>query len=76
MKLSVSLPEEDVGFVDEYVKHTGSSSRSAAIHDAIALLRSASLEDAYLVAWQEWESDGEAEVWEIAVGDGVVDAQG
>lgn len=76
MKISVSLPEEDVGFVDEYVERTGSSSRSAAIHDAIALLRNASLEDAYLVAWDEWESGGEADVWEIVVGDGVVDAQG
>ena len=75
MKISVSLPEEDVGFVDEYMERTGSASRSAAIHDAIALLRNASLEDAYLVAWQEWESDGEADVWEIAVGDGGVDAQ-
>jgi len=71
----VSLPDEDVGFVDEYMARTGSSSRSAAIHEAIALLRNASLEDAYLVAWEEWESDGEADVWEVAVGDGVVGAQ-
>jgi Arc/MetJ-type ribon-helix-helix transcriptional regulator len=76
MKISVSLPDDDVGFVDEYMARTGSTSRSAAIHDAIALLRNASLEDAYLVAWQEWESDGEAEAWEITVGDGVADAQG
>jgi Arc/MetJ-type ribon-helix-helix transcriptional regulator len=75
MKISVSLPDEDVGFVDEYMARTGSSSRSAAIHEAIALLRNASLEDAYLVAWEEWESDGEADVWEVAVGDGVVGAQ-
>jgi len=72
----VSLPDDDVGFVDQYVERTGGSSRSAAIHDAIALLRNASLEDAYLVAWAEWEADGEADVWEITVGDGVSDAQG
>jgi Arc/MetJ-type ribon-helix-helix transcriptional regulator len=76
VKISVSLPDEDVGFVDEYLERTGGSSRSAAIHDAIALLRNASLEDAYLVAWQDWESSGEADVWEVTVGDGVTDAQG
>jgi Arc/MetJ-type ribon-helix-helix transcriptional regulator len=76
MKISVSLPDDDVGFVDEYVERTGSPSRSAAIHEAIVLLRNASLEDAYLVAWEEWESGGEADVWEITVGDGVTDAQG
>ncbi|MFI9382755.1 ribbon-helix-helix domain-containing protein [Kutzneria sp. NPDC052558] len=76
MKISVSLPDEDVGFVDEYLERTGGSSRSAAIHDAIVLLRNASLEDAYLVAWEEWESSGEAEVWEVTAANGVADAQG
>jgi Arc/MetJ-type ribon-helix-helix transcriptional regulator len=74
MKLSVSLPEEDLGFVDEYVARTGAASRSAVIHEAIALLRSASLEDAYVLAWDEWEAGGNAEVWDTAVADGVVDA--
>jgi Arc/MetJ-type ribon-helix-helix transcriptional regulator len=74
VKISVSLPDDDVGFVDEYVARTGGSSRSAAIHEAIALLRSASLEDAYVVAWDEWEDDGEAELWDATVGDGIADA--
>jgi antitoxin MazE9 len=74
MKVSVSLPVDDVGFLDDYMARTGTSSRSAAIHDAIALLRNANLEDAYVVAWGEWESDGEAEIWDAAVGDGVADA--
>ncbi|MEU4722674.1 ribbon-helix-helix domain-containing protein [Nonomuraea dietziae] len=29
MKLSVSLPEEDVAFLDEYAEETGEKSRSA-----------------------------------------------
>lgn len=70
----MSLPDEDIAFVDQYVARTGSSSRSAAIHDAIALLRNASLEDAYLVAWDDWEADGEAETWDVTVGDGIADA--
>ena len=74
MKLSVSLPDEDVGFLDEYVARTDGSSRSAAIHDAIALLRNASLEDAYVVAWDEWEADGEADAWEVTASDGFADA--
>ena len=74
VKISVSLPEEDVGFLDEYVAHADVESRSAAIHDAIAMLRAASLEDAYAVAWDEWESGGDAEFWGATTGDGITDA--
>lgn len=35
MKLSVSLPEDVVGFIDEYARRHGMSSRSAVIHRAI-----------------------------------------
>ncbi|WP_420711084.1 hypothetical protein [Streptomyces sp. NRRL S-337] len=35
----MSLPQEDVAFVDEYAAETGAGSRSAALHAAIELLR-------------------------------------
>ncbi|TVT42079.1 ribbon-helix-helix protein, CopG family [Amycolatopsis cynarae] len=70
MKLSVSLGEEDVAFLDEYAARTKAGSRSAVLHRAIELLRASQLEDAYQAAWEEWAA-AEAEDWETTVGDGV-----
>lgn len=71
MKLSVSLPEEDVEFLDEYARTNEVESRSAVIRRALGMLRSTGLEDAYLEAWDEWFSSGEAEVWEVTIADGL-----
>ncbi len=71
MKISVSLPNEDVEFLDEYAQTQGYQSRSAVVHKAVRLLRSAKLGQAYEDAWQEWEDSGDAEVWDVAVGDGL-----
>ena len=43
MRISVSLPDEDVEFLDDYARSTEAASRSAALHEAIALLRTAHL---------------------------------
>jgi len=74
MKLSVSVPEDDVAFVDEYVRRRGSSSRSAVVHHAIELLRMAELEDAYAGAWDEWDHSGQAGEWDATTGDGIANA--
>jgi Arc/MetJ-type ribon-helix-helix transcriptional regulator len=74
MKLSVSLPEDDVAFVDKYAATVGASSRSGVIHQAIALLRTASLEEAYAMASDEWFTSGEAGLWAATIADGVADA--
>lgn len=39
MKLSVSLPDEDVRFLDDYAAAHGSGSRSAAVQKAVRLPR-------------------------------------
>ncbi|GGL35545.1 ribbon-helix-helix protein, CopG family [Planomonospora parontospora] len=70
MELSVSLPEEDVAFLDEYIDQTGTASRSAALHAAIALLRTAKLEEEYDFAFSEWEGSEDAALWEATAGDG------
>ena len=75
MKISISLPEEDVEFLDEYAKSLGDSSRSAVIVRAVRLLRARELGPAYAEAWQEWESSGESELWEDVVGDGLAPAE-
>jgi len=71
MKVSVSLPGEDVQFLDAYAKERGLDSRSAAVHRAVRLLRTAELGAGYEAAWEEWASDGEANLWERATGDGL-----
>jgi Arc/MetJ-type ribon-helix-helix transcriptional regulator len=71
MKLSVSLPDEDVAFIDEYAARSGAQSRSSVIHHGISLLRMANLENAYTEAWSEWAADTESDSWETASADGL-----
>ena len=72
MKLSVSLPDHDVAYLDALAESGRYSSRSAVLQQAVRLLRSSELGDAYEAAWSEWEASGEAEAWESVAGDGVV----
>jgi Arc/MetJ-type ribon-helix-helix transcriptional regulator len=74
MKLSVSLPEEDVALLDEYARATGLPSRSAAVQHAVRLLRHADLEGDYAAAWEEWECSGDRAAGEDTAGDGLEDA--
>ncbi len=74
MKLSVSLPEEDVEFLDAYARAQGESSRSAVIRHALRLLRSSHLGSDYAEAWKEWAGSDEGGAWELAVGDGLTSA--
>lgn len=71
MKVSVSLPGEDVRFLDEYAQERGLESRSAALHQAVRLLRAAELGASYESAWNEWIAAGDAELWDRAAGDGL-----
>ncbi len=71
MKVSVSLPGEDVEFLDEYAKTQGYDSRSAVVQAAVRMLRSAELGDAYERAWAEWFDSDDADLWESTAGDGL-----
>jgi len=73
MKLSVSLPSEDVEFLDLYARTQGYNSRSAVVHRAVRLLKATELGEAYAEAWSEWANSGEAATWNSAVGDGLAD---
>lgn len=72
MKVSVSLPDEDVEFLDQYARAQGYESRSAVVHRAVRLLRSTELGVAYADAWDEWSESAEANAWDTSVGDGLV----
>lgn len=74
MKVSVSLPEEDVAYIDEYAQRVGAQSRSSVLRQAVALLRLSELETAYAAAFQEWHESEDHALWDNTVSDGLADA--
>lgn len=71
MKVSVSLPGEDIEFLDAYAHEQGLDSRSAALHRAVRLLRAVELGGTYEAAWEEWAAQGDDTLWESTTGDGL-----
>lgn len=70
MKLSVSVPDEDIDFIDQYADDHGVESRSGVVQRALSLLRATELGDDYAAAWAEWAaSDGE--LWTAVDADGL-----
>ena len=72
MKLSISLPEEEVGFLDDYARSQGIESRSGVVKEALRLLRTMELTDDYAAAWAEWHDD-DSRAWDQSSGDGLND---
>jgi len=70
MKISMSLPEEDVTFLDAYASEKGLPSRSAALHRAVRLLRATGLGGAYESAWAEWQEEDQ-QLWDATASDGL-----
>lgn len=66
LKVSLSLSSDDVAFLDTEALSGRYASRSAAVQDAVRLLRESRLADAYAEAyadgfdpaWQEADADG------------------
>lgn len=71
MKLSVSLPDADVAFLDEYVKERRLESRSAALQRAVGRLRTEQLIAEYEEAFDEWSESDDAALWSRTAGDGL-----
>ena len=69
MKVSVSLPDEDVEFLDTYAQAQGLPSRSAVLHKAVRLLRGSELAPAYEDAFASWEGSEDAADWDVTTGD-------
>ena len=69
-KISVSLSEPDLAFVDRYTAEHEVPSRSATVQRAIALLRASELSNAYIDAWEEWAEQDRAD-WEPTANDGL-----
>lgn len=71
MKVSVSLPDEDIEFLDSYATSQGIVSRSAAVHIAVRLLKASKLGPDYEEAWSEWSRSDNGESWDITASDGL-----
>lgn len=69
MKLSISLPEEDIGFVDAYAR-SHDKSRSGVIQTALRLLRASELADDYASAWAESDEE-DHRTWDRSSADGL-----
>lgn len=69
MKLSVSLPDDDVEFLDAVARDQGYSSRSAVLHKAVRLLHASQLGQAYEDAWIEWDRADQSD-WDRTADDG------
>lgn len=71
MKLSVSLPDGDIAFLDAYARAHGVASRSGVLHEALALLRASELSADYVAAWDEWAADEDNAIWDTTSADGL-----
>jgi hypothetical protein len=70
MKLSVSVPSEDIAFLDAYAAEHQLGTRSAALQHAIGALRLSALPGSYAQSWSDWEDDGDAAAWDTTAADG------
>lgn len=71
MKVSVSLPDDDVAYLDAYAQSQGLPSRSAALQRAVRLLRATELGPAYEEAWAAWAESDDAQAWDLVTADGL-----
>lgn len=69
MKLSVSIPDDEVDFIDRYAGEHGLDTRSGVVQRALTLLRASELGDDYAAAWEE-AADDMAE-WDSTAADGI-----
>ncbi len=74
MKLSVSIPDQDVEFIDVYASAHGVETRSGVVQRALTLLRTTELGEDYAAAWAEWAVSEDGDLWEAVAADGIVEA--
>lgn len=76
VKLSISLSDEDVDFIDAWAQQAGLRSRSAVVQRALASLRASDMLSDYADAWDEWSAEGDDASWDAASGDGTAPKAG
>ncbi|QEO10490.1 ribbon-helix-helix protein, CopG family [Protaetiibacter larvae] len=71
MKVSISLSDDDLAFLDAETASGAFPSRSAAVAAAIRALRNRDLVAVYADAFLEWSDTEEADAWGAVLRDGV-----
>lgn len=66
-KISLSLSDADIAFLDGETLSGAYASRSAAVQAAVRLLRESRLADAYAEAFGTWDDDE----WDASAADGI-----
>ena len=74
MKLSVSIPEQDVEFIDIYASEHGVETRSGVVQRALTLLRTTELGEDYAAAWVEWDASEDGNLWDAVAADGIAES--
>jgi Arc/MetJ-type ribon-helix-helix transcriptional regulator len=74
VKVSLSIPEDAVTFLDEYARTHRVASRSATVQRAIALLRASELSEAYTEAFAEEDLQSDDSAWDNVISDGLGEA--
>jgi hypothetical protein len=72
VKISASLPADDM----EYIRQRQAAAKiglSAALHQAVEAWRFQDLQRQYAEDIEEWYASGDAELWDVVVGDGITD---
>lgn len=70
MELTISLPFEDVEFIDKYAAVNSVPGRSGVLQRALRMLKEAELEKQYEAAMDEWFHTGENDLWDGVAADG------
>ena len=71
IKLSISLPAEEIAFMDGYAHSQGIKSRSGVVRAALRNLRTSELADSYASAWAD-SDDEEDRDWDRSLSDGLM----
>ena len=71
MKVSVSIPDDDMAFLEAQIAAGRFPGRSAAVHAAIRSLRERELDAEYAASNREWRESGDADDWDALAGDGL-----
>jgi Arc/MetJ-type ribon-helix-helix transcriptional regulator len=74
MKVSVSITEDDVVYLESQIASGRFATRSAAMHAAIKLMRTRDLEAQYAAAAHDWRESGDGAAWDAANADGLDDS--
>lgn len=75
IQISARIDESLADFLESYQQRYDVKNRSEALEQAIEALRERALTEEYAQAMEEWESSGDAALWEGTVGDGITSGE-